>query len=217
MGVADGSSLRLQGARMEFANAVGRELDVVIEQRANLSRVNQELGKIKKTTFKLSNTIMESVEVIRSQNGGIASPELVQSCFAFATEFGKRSLTYMDANRRMMNNLKLTRLALDWISFICDDCDAADRRTFKWAVVALEFAMAMTRGRNILDISEEDYKRIRSKVAGCMSVLISHFDIMGARSTLAAQQEKSRVDAAGVNKRLDFSKMRNDDDCYQQM
>ncbi|KAI1630398.1 mitogen-activated protein kinase [Exophiala viscosa] len=216
--VADGSSLRLQGARMEFANAIGRELDVVIEQRANLSRVNMELGKIKKTTFKLSNTIMESVEVVRSQNGGIASPELVQSCFAFATEFGKRSLTYMDANRRMMNNLKLTRLALDWISFICDDCDAADRRTFKWAVVALEFAMAMTRGRNILDISEEDYRRIRLKVAGCMSVLISHFDIMGARSTLAAQQEKSRMEAlSGMNKRLDFNKLRNDEDCRKEM
>ncbi|EXJ71224.1 STE/STE11/SSK protein kinase [Cladophialophora psammophila CBS 110553] len=216
--VADGSSLRLQGARMEFANAIGRELDVVIEQRANLSRVNLELGKIKKTTFKLSNTIMESVEVIRSQNGGIASPELVQSCFAFATEFGKRSLTYMDANRRMMNNMKLTRLALDWISFICDDCDAADRRTFKWAVVALEFAMAMTRGRNILDITDEDYKRIRVKVAGCMSVLISHFDIMGARSTLAAQQEKSRMEAlTGMNKRLDYNKLRNDEDCRNEM
>ncbi|KAJ9602125.1 Suppressor of Sensor Kinase (SLN1) [Cladophialophora chaetospira] len=216
--VADGSALRLQGARIEFANAVGQELDVVIEQRANLSRVNLELGKIKKTTFKLSNTIMESVEVIRSQNGGIASPELVQSCFAFATEFGKRSLTYMDANRRMMNNLKLTRLALDWVSFICNDCDAADRRTFKWAVVALEFAMVMTRGKNILDISEEDYSRIRVMVAGCMSVLISHFDIMGARSTLAAQQEKSRMEAmAGMNKRLDYNKLRNDDDCRKEM
>lgn len=215
--VADGSALRLQGARMEFANAVSKELDVVIEQRANLSRVNAELGKIKKTTFKLSNTIMESVEVIRSQNGGIASPELVQSCFAFATEFGKRSLTYMDANRRMMNNLKLTRLALDWISFICDDCDAADRRTFKWAVVALEFAMAMTRGRNILDISDEDYRRIRLKVAGCMSVLISHFDIMGARSTLAAQ-EKSRMEAmSSLNKRLDYNKLRNDEEASKEM
>ena len=216
--VADGSSQRLQSARMEFANAIGRELDVVIEQRANLSRVNLELGKIKKTTFKLSNTIMESVEAVRSQNGGIASPELVQSCFAFATEFGKRSLTYMDANRRMMNNLKLTRLALDWVSFICDDCDAADRRTFKWAVIALEFAMVMTRGRNILDISEDDYKQIRLKVAGCMSVLISHFDIMGARSTLAAQQEKSRAEAnSGLNKRLDYTKLKNDDDCAAQM
>ncbi|RMD40810.1 hypothetical protein DV735_g4305, partial [Chaetothyriales sp. CBS 134920] len=213
--IADGSAQRLQAARAEFTSAVGRTFDVVIEQRANLQRVNLELGKIKKTAFKLSNTIMESVEAVRS--GGAASHELIQSCFAFATEFGKRSLTYMDPNRRMMNNLKLTRLALDWISFICDDCDAADRRTFKWAVVALEFAMAMTRGRNILDITEEEYTRIRTKVAGCMSVLISHFDIMGARSTLAAQQEKSRMDAAGINKRLDFAKMRNDNDCLKQI
>jgi mitogen-activated protein kinase kinase kinase len=211
--VADGSQQRLHHARQGFINAIGRELDVVIEQRANLSRVNIELGKIKKTTFKLSNTIMESVEVVRTQNKGIASSELVQSCFAFATEFGKRSLTYMDPNRRMMNNLKLTRLALDWISFICDDCDAADRRTFKWAVVALEFAMIMTRGQNILAISDEEYSRIRVKVAGCMSVLISHFDIMGARSTLAAQEEKSRVDAsAGLNKRFDISRMKSDEE-----
>ena len=215
--IADGSAQRLQNARLEFASAVGRDLDVVIEQRANLSRVNLELGKFKKTAFKLSNTIMESVEIVRSQNKGGASNELIQSIFAFATEFGKRSLTYMDPNRRMMNNLKLTRLSLDWISFICDDCDAADRRTFKWAVVALENAMAMTRGRNILDISDEEYSRIRSKVAGCMSVLISHFDIMGARSTLAAQQEKSRIDATGANKRLEFSKMRDDQECYEQM
>lgn len=210
--VADGSLQRLQHARLEFANAVGRELDVVIEQRANLSRVNMELGKIKKTTFKLSNTIMESVEVVRTQNRGNASPELIQSCFAFATEFGKRSLTYMDQNRRMMNNLKLTRLALDWISFVCDDCDAADRRTFKWAVVALEFAMMMTRGTNILAISDEEYHRMRVKVAGCMSVLISHFDIMGARSTLAAQQEKNRSDASALNKRLDVRFMKNDEE-----
>ena len=211
--VADGSQLRLHNARLDLYNSIGRELDVVIEQRANLGRVNVELGRIKKTTFKLSNTIMESVEIIRNQNRGTASADLIQSCFAFATEFGKRSLSYMDPNRRMMNNLKLTRLALDWVSFVCDDCDAADRKTFKFAVVALEFAMMMTRGQNILAISEEEYSRLRHKVAGCMSVLISHFDIMGARSTLAAQQEKSRMDAInGLSRRLDLSRLKNDDE-----
>lgn len=217
--VADGSTGRLQAARMQFASAVGQDLDVVIEQRANLTRVNTELGKIKKTTFKLSNTIMESVEVVRSQSGRKASPELIQSCFAFATEFGKRSLAYMDHNRRLMNNAKLTRLSLDWVSFICDDCDAADRRTFKWAVAALEFAMAMTRGRNVLDITEDEYTQLRNKVGGCMSVLISHFDIMGARSTLAAQQERSRAEAlgGGLGRRMDMSRMRNDEECYRQV
>ena len=212
--IADGSQQRLHNARISLIQATNRELDIVIEQRANLGRVNVELQRIKKTAFKLSNTIMESVEIIQRENRGIASPDLIQSCFAFATEFGKRSLLYMDPNRRAMNNLKLTRLALDWISFICDDCDAADRKTFKWAVVALEFAMMMTRGQNILTISPDEYTRLRVKVAGCMSVLISHFDIMGARSTLAAQQEKLRLDAinGGQGKRFDMSRMRDDDE-----
>ena len=209
--VADGSLHRLQNARSTFLQSVGMKLDILTEMRANLPRVNMELGKIKKTAYKLSNTIMESVEIIRKQTKGLENQELIQTCFAFATEFGKRSVTYMDANRRMMNNLKLTRLALDWVSFICDDCVASDRKTFRWAVVALEFAMIMTQGPNILSITDEEFTRLRTKVAGCMSLLISHFDIMGAKSTLAAQAEKQRIEAmAGQFRKMDISRMKND-------
>ena len=209
--VADGSLQRLQNARSTFLQAIGMKLDILTEMRANLPRVNMELGKIKKTAFKLSNTIMESVEIIRKQTKGLENQELIQTCFAFATEFGKRSVTYMDVNRRMMNNLKLTRLALDWVSFISDDCVASDRKSFKWAVVALEFAMVMTQGPNILSITDEEFTRLRTKVAGCMSLLISHFDIMGARSTLAAQAEKQRVEAlAGQFRKMDISRMKSD-------
>lgn len=211
--VADGSQQRLQNARHALVQATGMQLDVLVEQRANLPRVSAELARIKRTAYKLSNTIMDSVEIIRKQTQGLESQELIQTCFAFATEFGKRSLMYMDSNRRMMNNLKLTRLALDWVSFICDDCIASDRKTFRWAVVALEFAMVMTTGQNILSISEEEYARLRTKVAGCMSLLISHFDIMGARSTLAAQAEKQRIEAmAGQFRKLDMSRMRDDEE-----
>ena len=209
--VADGSQQRLINARLAFFQSIGTKLDILAEMRANLQGVNVELGKIKKTAYKLSNTIMESVEIIRKQTKGFQNQELIQTCFAFATEFGKRSVTYMDVNRRLMNNLKLTRLGLDWVSFICDDCIASDRKTFKWAVVALEFAMVMTRGPNILSISDEEFTRLRTKVAGCMSLLISHFDIMGARSTLAAQAEKQRVEAiAGQLRKMDISRMKDD-------
>ena len=209
--VADGSLQRLQSARSMFIQSIGLDLNLLTEMRANLPRVNMELGKIKKTAYKLSNTIMESVEIIRKQTKGLENQELIQACFAFATEFGKRSVTYMDVNRRMMNNLKLTRLALDWVSFICDDCIASDRKTFRWAVVALEFAMIMTQGPNILSITEEEFTRMRTKVAGCMSLLISHFDIMGAKSTLAARAEKQRVEAlAGQIRKMDISRMKDD-------
>ncbi|MCJ1313990.1 Suppressor of Sensor Kinase (SLN1) [Agyrium rufum] len=211
--VADGSDQRLQNARFAFLQAIGKPLDVLTELRANLPRVNLELAKIKKTTYKLSNTIMESVAIIRKQTDGLANQDLIQTCFAFATEFGKRSLGYMDANRRMMNNEKLTRLALDWVSFICDECIASDRKIFKWAVVALEFAMAMTQGPNILLITDDEFTTLRLKVAGCMSLLISHVDVMGARSTLAAQAEKQRNEmalTAGSMRKMDVSKFKSD-------
>ena len=196
--VADGSLARLGTAKAYFAQTVdqknGLRLDTLIEQRANLPRVNAELTRIKKTTYKLSNTIIESVDNIRKQTEGLGCQDLIQTCFGFATEFGQRSLAYMDNNRRALNDLKLTHLALDWLSFICDDCIATDRKTFRWAVTALEFALARTRGSSLLTLTEQEYARLRSKVAGCMSLLISHFDIMGARSTLAAQAEKRRID-----------------------
>ena len=208
--VSDGSQQRLFHARHELTEALGFQLDIVSELRANLPRVNAELAKIKRLAYKLSRTIMDSVGIIRRQTRGLDhGPELIQTCFAFAAEFGKRSLGYMGANQRLMNNQKLTLLALDWVSFICDDCDATDRKTFSWAVVALEFALAMTRGSNILSLNDDDFTRLRVKVAGCMSLLISHFDIMGARSTIAAQA-KQREDLAGQSRRLDLSKLRTD-------
>lgn len=210
--VADGSQQRLANANASFLNSIGMDLNTLIDQRANLPRVNQELQKIKKTAYKLSNTIMDSVEIVRKQTAGLDCQDLIQTCFAFATEFGQRSLLYMDYNRRAMNNIKLTRLALDWVSFICDDCIASDRKTFRWAVVALEFAMMMTRGQNILSISDEEYSKLRLKVAGCMSVLISHFDIMGARSTIAAQAERQRQNALAGKSLWDPKNMKDDEE-----
>jgi mitogen-activated protein kinase kinase kinase len=213
--VADGSQQRLANANMSFLSSTNIELNTLIDQRANLMRVNAELQKIKKTAWKLSNTIMDSVEIVRRQTVGLDCQDLIQTCFAFATEFGQRSVLYMDYNRRAMNNIKLTRLALDWVSFICDDCIASDRKTFRWAVVALEFAMMMTRGQNILSISDEEYSQLRLKVAGCMSVLISHFDIMGARSTIAAQAERQRLNAIAGKSLLDPKNSKDDDESIE--
>ncbi|KAF2729779.1 MAP kinase [Polyplosphaeria fusca] len=210
--VADGSQQRLANANASFQLAIATDLNKLIEQRANLPRVNQELQKIKKTAYKLSNTIMDSVEIIRKQTAGLDCQDLIQTCFAFATEFGQRSILYLDFNRRAMNNIKLTRLALDWVSFITDNCVASDRKTFRWAVVALEFAMMMTRGQNILSISDEEYSLLRAKVAGCMSLLISHFDVMGARSTIAAQAERQRQNAIAGKDTIDPKNLKDDDE-----
>ncbi|KAG0154937.1 hypothetical protein PDIDSM_510 [Penicillium digitatum] len=198
--VVGGMQERLQNARVELARLTGIQLDMVIEQRANLGRVNVELNKIKKISFKLSMTIMDSVAIIKDQlhERHWENNDLIQACYAFATEFGKRSSNYVDANRRAMNSARLVELSLDWVAFICDECDAADRKTFKWAVAALEFAMAITSSRHLLSMDQDQFSDFRLKVAGCMSLLISHFDIMGARSSLAAKNEKRMEERNGA-------------------
>lgn len=212
--IADGTQSRLQSARAELANLTNLYLDVATEQRANLSRVNIELNKIKKTASKLSSTIIDSVQVIRQQSCSIENHELIQTFFDFATEFGKRSLMYLDPNRQVLTYNKLIKLALDWVSFICDDCDSSDRRTFKWAVTALENAMVMTYGNSILSLTPEEYAVFREKVAGCMSVLISHFDIMGARSRMAARA-KDEANGKGVFRNVDLNLAQPDDDAIR--
>lgn len=197
--IAGGSQARLVNARKVFLDTIDMPIDLVVEQRSNLPKVNFRLMEIRKVAFKLSNSFMDSVETIRRETRGGDCLDLIQQCFIYATEFGQRSLLYMDNNRRSANNLKLTKLALDWVCFICDDCISSDRKTFRWAVQALEFAMGLTRGKHILALGENEYAKLRRKVAGCMSVLISHFDIMGARSSIAAQAEKQRAEA-GYNR-----------------
>jgi mitogen-activated protein kinase kinase kinase len=201
--VAGGSQARLVNARKAFLDSVDMHIDLIVEQRSSLQKVNIRLMEIRKVAFKLSNAFMDSVETIRRQTRGLNCQELIQTCFIFATEFGQRSLLYMDNNRRTMNNMKLTKLALDWVSFICDDCISSDRKTFRWTVQALEFSMGMTRGKHILTLGDDEYAKLRAKVAGCMALLISHFDIMGARSSVAAQAEKVRMEALMIQlKRL---------------
>ncbi|KAL5336937.1 hypothetical protein BJX70DRAFT_389602 [Aspergillus crustosus] len=214
--IVEGSQQRLSNARVELAQLTGMQLDMAIEQRANLSRVNAELNRIKKISFKLSMTIMDSVAILRNQlrEKGVENTELIQACYAFATEFGKRS-SNVDPNRRAMNSARLADLSLDWVSFICDDCDAADRKTFKWAVAALEFAMAITSSRHLLSMDDPHFARLRQKVAGCMSLLISHFDIMGARSSRAAQAEKQRSDERASSWKIGAGRILTDEEAMK--
>jgi len=209
--IADGSQARLAHVRNVFLDKIDMHLDLIVEARSNLHKVNNRLFEIRKVGFKLSNTFMDSVAIIRKQTQGMDCHDLIQTCFVFATEFGRRSLLNMDSNRRQMNNIKLTKLGLDWVSFICDDCKVTDRKSFRWAVPALEFAMSMTTGRHILGLGEDEYARLRAKVSGCMSLLISHFDILGAKSNQAAQSEKQRIEAL-VGQFRRFDKDRHIDD-----
>jgi mitogen-activated protein kinase kinase kinase len=164
----------------------------VVEAEAHLANVNRELRKITRATNRLVESIVDSVHHVRSSlrftEGG---QEVLANWYIFASEHGQHIQRYMDRQSLIRFNRLLIKLAISWVSFICDDCDPTDGKTFKWAVSALEYTLHRTK-RYILHLPDEEFEMLRQKVASCMTLLISHFDILGARSISEARQEKEK-------------------------
>jgi mitogen-activated protein kinase kinase kinase len=204
--IADGPGRRLALAKQHFmevfipidedgepVEATVGPLTCLTEQKAHLPRVNRELRKIARATNRLAESIVDSVHHVRnSLRAATGCQELLGNWYLFASEHGQHAQKYMDRSALIKFNRLLIRLAISWVSFICDDCDPTDRKTFKWAVNALEFTLHRTRQNNILHLPDEQFEMLRQKVASCMTLLISHFDILGARSTLEARREKEK-------------------------
>ena len=162
-------------------------LPVIVEQRSHLPPINKELARVTRATNRLAYKIVESYHPVRKALRGIPGyQELLQNWFLFAAEHAHQQSPTLDFTRA------LTTLAISWVSFICDDCDSTDRRTFKWAVTALEFAKNRVGTYVILQLPPDQFVQLRRKVAMCMSLLIRHFDILGARSSNEAKQARER-------------------------
>ncbi|KAF8272970.1 kinase [Lactarius quietus] len=201
--LADGGQHRLALAKQEFAEVFlpvdeDSELDMkpalcIIEQQAHLPAVNREMRKINRATNRLAESTIESVDYVRDALRETSRrQDLLESWYLFASEHGQHAQKSMDRSTLLKFNRSLVKLAISWVSFICDDCDPNERKTFKWAVNALEFTLHRTRN-NILQLPEDQFEMLQQKVASCMTLLISHFDILGARSTLEASKEKEML------------------------
>ena len=199
--IADGGQHRLALAKQEFDDAflVDEESEInmkppicIIEQKAHLPAVNREMKKINRAINRLAESITESVHQVRKTLRETSKhQDLLESWYLFASEHGQHVQKSMDRSTLLKFNRSLVRLAISWVSFICDHCDPDERKTFKWAVNALEFALHRTRN-NILQLPDDQFEMLRQKVASCMTLLISHFDILGARSILEASKEKEK-------------------------
>ncbi|KAF8078257.1 hypothetical protein FPV67DRAFT_1403723 [Lyophyllum atratum] len=207
--IADGPQRRLLLAKQVFTDAFrpvdedGEPIETALgpltcltDAQAHLPTVNKELRKIARATNRLAESIVDSVHHVRnSLRLSQGCQELLGNWYLFASEHGQHAQRYMDRSSLLKFNRLLIKLAISWVSFICDDCDPTDRKTFKWAVNALEFTHHRTK-RNILQLPDEQFEMLRHKVASCMTLLISHFDILGARSTLEARKEKEKQEEA---------------------
>lgn len=200
--VADGTQRRLDIAKEQFADiflpidddeptdSPLSSLQCIFEQQAHIPAVNRELRKISRATNKLAESIVDSVHHVRnSLRTAIGYQELLENWYSFASEHGQHAQEYMERSALSKFNRSLIRLAISWVSFVCDDCDVSDRKTFRWAINALEFTLRQTR-RNIFHMPHDQFRMLQRKVARCMELFMHHFDVLGARSK--ARQEKER-------------------------
>ena len=200
--VADGTQRRLDIAKEQFADIFLPDdddeptesplssLQCIFEQQAHIPAVNRELRKISRATNKLAESIVDSVHHVRnSLRTAVGYQELLENWYSFASEHGQHAQEYMERTALSKFNRSLIRLAISWVSFVCDDCDVSDRKTFRWAINALEFTLRQTR-RNIFHMPHDQFRMLQRKVARCMELFMHHFDVLGARSK--ARQEKER-------------------------
>lgn len=217
--VADGPQRRLSLAK-HILNSLFREakedsdrprpLLCVYEQQSHFPTVNKELRKIARATNRLAELIVESVHHVRTLlKHTNDSQELLESWYVFASEHGHHAQRYMDNSTGVKFTRLLGRLSISWLSFICDDCEPTERRTFKWAVTALEFTNSRIKG-HLLHLPEESFKQLRTKVATCMSVLMTHYDVLGVRSLQATKAKEKQEEA--VRQQSSLARAQDEDD-----
>lgn len=172
-----------QNCGYDFLNFLSRDaidrkcFDVIHNHCSFYSPINVELQQLRFQILKLANLFVTSIDTIRTITGSIPCVDLIESWFSFASDFGYRTSQILgDSQSRIQFNRQLIELAMNWVTFTCSDCSPTDKKTFRWALMALDFVMLMTRGNNVLELTDDAFSVLRSKVACCMTLLISQFD-----------------------------------------
>lgn len=195
-GGPDGSRQVSQAAGF-FRRSMGDSIGRAARKTSSIGPVEHSLRALRKHFFTMTCATIDSVVTLRDKCRVVGScEELANNWFSYVKEQARDSMRTMGAARKASVVRKLMRMGLEWLSFVVDDCQASDPRTFRWCVAALEFTMGVTAGFNIMALRNADFAALKQKVAGCMSLLISHFDIMGARARQRRQREERNF-AAG--------------------
>lgn len=212
--IADGPMGALTACKRAFADSLLNQdtgepvvaLDCIVEQQAHLPGIRSELHKIARSTYRLSESFIESpAQVRRTLHNAPGSQDMIENWYLFASDHSWRVGGHMEyASYGQFGRLQM-RLAISWVSFICDCCDPTDRKTFRWTIQALEYALKSTKGRNLLHLDTNQFSLLRTSVAALVSLLISHFDILDARSSMEAKKEAEQLGFMRRRQRLQES------------
>lgn len=216
--IADGPSTRLLLCKRLFSDSLLDPetseplvmLECVVEAQAHLPRIQKELRKIARSNYRLTESFIESAtHVQKALAGAPGTQDMTESWYQFASEHGRRALNHVEVAAHSRFTRLLMRLAISWCSFICDNCDYEDRKTFRWTVTALRTTLWVTEGSNILNLDLKEFSLLKRSVASLIRLLIMHFDILGARGSIEAKKEAERIEGM---RRLQRQQENIDDD-----
>lgn len=172
----------------------------LVEKRCSLDAIESSLQRINKAYYKLTYTVLDNYDrILKSLMEQFPETELLNTIFMFERDFGRSFLknNVFSSKKKSIIILLMVKLSINWLKFLVEVCDPTEQQTFRCCVPAMEFAMQMTSGYNILTLDNSQFQELKEKISVCMSLLISHFDVMGARATEAekgTQQARLNID-----------------------
>lgn len=190
-----GSTYAMEYQCDKFQHFVGHSVSFN-ERRCSMNKIEYTLQKINRAYFRITYTALANMhKIMNTVQKEYRGNETLNNLFIFCRDFARNFLRLNVANyeKKSLIILLLMKISISWISFLVDDCDPTDLRTFRWCVPAMEFAMQMTMGWNILGLDQNQFSVLQQKISGCMSLLISHFDLMGARTLEAEKSNHPQV------------------------
>ncbi|KAL7747631.1 Suppressor of Sensor Kinase (SLN1), partial [Sorochytrium milnesiophthora] len=124
-------------------------------------------------------------------DNGFMGIDLMETYYSFVSDFGQRLLRLIHCPLVSKHVTRdLIAFAMDWISFTCSCHVKQDKKTFRWALLSLEFTMTITKGNAIFTLTNEEFLMLRARVGQAIQVLISHFEMDGPRSASWHSQQQ---------------------------
>ncbi|SMN21587.1 similar to Saccharomyces cerevisiae YCR073C SSK22 MAP kinase kinase kinase of the HOG1 mitogen-activated signaling pathway [Maudiozyma saulgeensis] len=156
-----------------------------LNRKCMVENVDVALSKIDKMHYSCTyNSLVTYPYLINKFKPICNTKDLLNGVFLFVRDFcnGVLSNTTYGSEKKSLIVLLMVKLSLNWLTYLVEDCDPTDPKTFRWCVTAMEFTLQMISGLNILTLDESQFKCLKQKISACMSLMISHFDVMGARA-----------------------------------
>ncbi|KAH3900735.1 uncharacterized protein SCODWIG_00587 [Saccharomycodes ludwigii] len=194
--LTQGSCYAMDYQRERFEQTLDSSAEF-LERACSIKSIDITLKRINRVIYKMVYSLLSSYpSVVVEVENKLPGMEILNSGYMFCKDFARNFLllntsTITNTNRSELI-LVMIQLSISWIKFIVNDCNPTDLKTFRWSVLAMEFAMQVTSGYNILALDSKDFADLKQQISGCMSLLISHFDIMGGRSRALAESKLSQ-------------------------